>query len=262
MLAGGFVAVLTGGGRTEVQAKHHKHKRRHKKPKHPVCAGCQPVPPVPACDVCLPAGACAFATVQAAIDATAPQLSTIRVCAGTYVGNPLIERPLTIIGAGDGEDPATNTILQGTGEGPVVELYLTEVTLQRLRITGGQWSVGGGIYNAGTLALVESTVAGNRASQQGGGIRVTSVATLTLIGSTVSGNTSAVEGGGGIYNNFGKVSLDAASRVTGNHGNPGDADSGGGIYNHDGTVTLSSAANVSGNTPDQCGGAAVPLCAG
>jgi hypothetical protein len=252
---------LTPGGRLEGQAEHHKHKRRHQKPKHPACESCQLIPPTPACDVCLPAGACAFATVLAAIDASAPLLSTIRVCAGTYVGDLLIERPLTIIGAGGGEDPGTKTILQGTGTESVVAIYLTEVTLQRLHFTGGEWSAGGGIYNAGTLSLIESTVAGNRATLQGGGVQVTSVATLTLIGSTISGNTSAVNGGGGIYNNFGTVSLDAACRVTGNHGNPGDADSGGGIYNHDGNVTLSSAANVSGNTPDQCGGAEVSLCA-
>jgi hypothetical protein len=58
------------------------------------------------------------------------------------------------------------------------------------------------------------------------------------------------------------VTLDATSRVTGNHTNPGDPDSGGSIFNQGGTVTLSGGDTVSGNTPDNCGGAAVPLCVG
>ena len=69
---------------------------------------CQP------CDVC-PSG-CAFTSVQAAIDFNAPQLQTIRVCAGTYAGDLTIERSLTLIGAGDAQDAASNTILQGSGD--------------------------------------------------------------------------------------------------------------------------------------------------
>ena len=45
-----------------------------------------------ACDVCQPEGACAFTSVQAAINAT-PQLAAIRVCAGTYVENADPKRP-------------------------------------------------------------------------------------------------------------------------------------------------------------------------
>jgi hypothetical protein len=214
----------------------------------------------PPCDVC--SSGCPFTTVQAAINATSPQLSTIRVCPGTYVGNLSIERPLTVIGAGDGADPATNTILQGTGVYPVVSLYLVAVTLQRLRITG---SHDGGIFNAGMLTLTDSTVVGNTTSIKGGGIFNTVVATLTLTGSTITANSSE-ERGGGIYNHGATTTLDAASRVIGNTAaaDPRDPDhsGGGGIYNEAGAVTLSSAANVSGNTPDQCGGTSVPLCSG
>jgi hypothetical protein len=120
---------------------------------------------------------------------------------------------------------------------------------------------GGGIHNAGvvgSLTLVDSTVTGNLATF-GGGIR--NFAALILTGSTVSGNT-ATDDGGGIFNDGDTMTLDATSRVTGNTADPTDPDSGGGIFNDGGTVTLANAANVSGNTPDNCGGDAVPLCAG
>ena len=58
-----------------------------------------------ACDVC-PSGACDFTSVQAAINASSPQLSTILVCPGTYLenggslGGVEITRPLSLIGAG------------------------------------------------------------------------------------------------------------------------------------------------------------------
>jgi hypothetical protein len=58
------------------------------------------------------------------------------------------------------------------------------------------------------------------------------------------------------------VTLDAASRVTGNEADLTDPNSGGGIFNV-GTLTLSSSANVTGNSPDNCGGPIpVPFCAG
>ena len=63
------------------------------------------------CAVC-PSG-CPYASVQAAVaDAAGP--TTIHVCAGTYQGDVVIDRNVTIIGTGDGAG-AGNTILQGTG---------------------------------------------------------------------------------------------------------------------------------------------------
>ncbi|MGH2668874.1 MAG: post-COAP-1 domain-containing protein, partial [bacterium] len=53
---------------------------------------------------------------------------------------------------------------------------------------------GGGIGNAGTVLLVESTVSGNSAQGTGGGIG--SFTAVTLIDSTVSGNSTAANGGG------------------------------------------------------------------
>ena len=179
--------------------------------------GCQ------TCDVC-PSG-CRFTSVHAALDAASAG-ATIRICPGTYIGTLLITQNVTLIGAGDGADPATNTILQGTGTETVVGILrgTTVVTLQGLRITGGMsrgGEEGGDIYNAG--------------------------ATLTLIDSTITGNTASV--GGGIFNGSGTVRIDAASRVTGN-----TARDGGGIYYFEGTVILASDQVVTNNCPDNCDG--------
>ncbi len=75
---------------------------------------------------------------------------------------------------------------------------------------------GGGLYNEGQLTLVESTVSGNE-NRIGGGLDNGPQATATLINSTISGNR-ATENGGGISNrgtallNLFNVTL-AANRV-------------------------------------------------
>ena len=60
----------------------------------------------------------------------------------------------------------------------------------------GQLGLGGGIFNAGTLTVVNSAVSGNTATDQGGGIF--NLGTLILNNSRINTNTANV--GGGIYN--------------------------------------------------------------
>jgi hypothetical protein len=224
--------------------------------------------------------------LQAALD----DGGTLYVCPGRYRGNFSITTNASVTGAGDGAAVGANTILEGTGTTSVVTIAQeTSVNLQRLRITGGAAAsfFGGGIFNdRGTLTVTDCTVTGNTSAGNGGGID-NSFGTLTLTGCTVTKNAAAFRGGGignsgtltlngsivsgntatdfagGIFAYSGTVTLDAASRVTGNDAKPTNPDSGGGIYkNVDSTVTLSSGDNVSGNTPDNCGGAPVPLCVG
>jgi len=243
-----------------------------------------------ACDVCTVG--CLFSTIAQAV-AAASSGDTIRLCPGLYAGNLTVDKDLTLVGAGDGNG-AGSTILQGTGTTSVVTITFSRtVSLQHLRITGGKVGSGGGIHTNGALTLTDCTVARNTASggvgaSFGGGIfnggsgtltlngctiaankavgdggGIANFGTVTLTGSTVRGNT-ATSAGGGIMstNSFATVTLDTASRVTGNTANLANADSGGGILNAGSTVTLSSADNVTGNTPDNCGGTAVPLCNG
>ncbi|MCA9879201.1 MAG: hypothetical protein KC442_15525, partial [Thermomicrobiales bacterium] len=165
---------------------------------------CQP------CDVC-PRG-CTFTNLHAAIDSSA-QPSIIRVCPGTY--QPVvIQRPLALIGAGDGDDQSSNTILQGEpGFSSVVTVNLDDamVTLQGLLITGGNGSDGGGIYNRGNLLMSDVTVSGNTATNGGG---IYNAGSVSLAGCSVTGNTAT--DGGGIYSGGGQVLLQSGTRVSGN----------------------------------------------
>jgi hypothetical protein len=111
---------------------------------------------------------------------------------------------------------------------------------------------GGGIWNSGTLTMMNSTVSGNTATF-GGGIS-NRLGTLTVIDSTVSGNSAEgcfagisgpCSGGGGIWNS-GTLTM-TNSTVSGS-----TADWGGGIYNR-GVPTLTNS-TVFENTAGLDGG--------
>jgi hypothetical protein len=214
--------------------------------------------------------------VQAAVDGL-PAGSTIRICAGTY-GAITVSKNVTLIGAGDGDDPASNTILDAANHGLVVTIASgVTASLQGLRITGGHYFLGGGIYNQGDLTVSACTIAGNIADISGGGIY--NQENLTVSACTIMGNTASDGGGifqyqdgtltldhthvlanfasrgGGIYVFFGTVTfLDATGSVKNNTG-------GGGIFNN-GTITLNGTP-VTDNTPYNCAGQ-VPItgCSG
>ena len=205
------------------------------------------------------------AALRTAITTATPG-ATIRLCPGTYSGGELrITQDLTLIGAGDDADSATNTILQQTRTFSVVSIFESgiDVTLRSLRITGGRTFVGGGIDNVNpgdTLTLIASTVTGNTATVGGG---IFTAGTLELFGSTVIGNTADAYGGGIVNENVfggGTASLDAASRVTGNTAPDGE---GGGIANDRGTVTLVNEQIVTDNTGGNCAPVnTIPNCIG
>ena len=234
---------------------------------------CQP------CDVCT--GGCRFNMVQAAITAANPG-GTVTICAGTYVGDLFIDKSVTLRGAGDGAG-AGDTILQGSGTTSVVRIQTAgpdTVSLERLRITGGVASAGGGgIFNVGSLqlSLTACTITGNATNIMGGGILHGS-GILSLSACTISGNSANVAGGiygvgtmnltnsmvidntvannaGGIFNG-GMLTLDA-SAVTDNRAINNLA---GGIYNASaGTITLLNGSSITRNqanpnTPPPRGG--------
>jgi CSLREA domain-containing protein len=142
------------------------------------------------------------------------------------------------------------------------------VTISGLTIANGSdgRGSGGGIANAGTLTLSNSTFSGNSAFVDGGGIW--SSGSLTVQNSTFTGNSAA--DGGGIYN-IGSMTV-TDSTFSGNSASAGgggiyaiqglvansafrdnSATSGGGIVNYEGTITVTNS-TFSGNSAVAGGG--------
>jgi hypothetical protein len=128
--------------------------------------------------------------------------------------------------------------------------------LDGLTITHGRvtTSSGGGIYNAGTLTVSNSTLSGNSAYYYGGGIYNNYYgATLTVSNSTLSGNSATGRhgSGGGIYN--GGTLTVSNSTLSGNSAT-GYGDGGGGIYNLSSSTLTVSNSTLSGNSAYNGGG--------
>lgn len=187
-------------------------------------------------DCSSPASPCA--TIQYAHD-QAVAGDTIQIAAGTYVGNVIINRSLTLQGA----DAAT-TLIDGDEAQTVVQFFDTasSLTIRNLTIfNGGAY----GISSGGTLLIEESIIRDNHppAGNHGSGVRVwgpttirhTSIfsntglygggidvsAPLTVTHSVIYGNVAGT--GGGINLNNNAVVLIENSTISGNL-------SGGGIY--------------------------------
>jgi hypothetical protein len=129
------------------------------------------------------------------------------------------------------------------------------VFLNSLTITNGfSSSVGGGIYNAGTLTLTNCTLSGNSATN-GGAIYNTFYAMLALNQCALSGNSALYGGvgvikdiGGGGILNYGTLTLDQCT-LSANSAIIG----GGGIGNVNGTLVLNQC-TLSGNSATSGGG--------
>ena len=171
----------------------------------------------------------------------------------TFDGNFFVssgsEASLTIEGTGTGSGSSAATVLKGGGSSTTLILTNSAsfpVTLDNVTVTGGN-SYGGGITNAGTMTVTDSTISGNTASYEGGGI-YNNGGTMTVTDSTISGNTAS-SGGGGITNAGTMTVTD--STISGN--STGSGGSGGGIFNYSGTMTVADS-TISGNTASYDGG--------
>jgi hypothetical protein len=226
---------------------------------------------------CLVVGAGgSYGTLQAAVNAASAG-DTLKV-KGTCYGDTTISKSLTIIGQSNpGFGPATlnggNNELS-TGSVVTIDEGVT-AAITGLTVTGGFGegggigSGGGGIYNAGSLTLIDSTVSGNRARVSGGidnrgsltlsdstvsnntalgAAGILNERSLTLKNSTVSDNRVGDGGGGGISSLDGSLIVNN-STVTGNDG----LDFGGGMSIDGGSATVTYS-TVSGNLA-QYGGA-------
>ena len=139
-------------------------------------------------------------------------------------GQLVISQDLTIEGPGTG-----SLTISGNNVSRVFSITVGNVAISGVTIRdGNSGSDSGGIQNFGTLTLTNSTVSGNTANDNGGGI-FSAGGTLTITNSTVSGNSGE---GGGIHNGGGTLTI-TNSTVSDNIA----GDKGGGIRN-DGTLTI------------------------
>jgi CSLREA domain-containing protein len=115
--------------------------------------------------------------------------------------------------------------------------------------TGLANNAGGGLSNAGTLTITNSTISGNFADNNASGGGIHNTGTLTVANSTISGNTAnnSTPGGGGIMNE-GPATI-TNSTISGNTVINSSGGKGAGIYNVSGSLTLTNC-TVSGNNGD------------
>lgn len=191
-------------------------------------AVCQP------CDVTCTGDATACGdALQAELNALAPA-GTLYVCPGRYKGNFSLTQAATLIGAGEGDEDAANTILDAGGSGRplAIEAGAGAVTLRQMHITGGSFTgpgnPGGGIEHVGT--------------------------TLTMTDCTVANNTTIDDRGGGIFVGLGRTLVMKHCTVRNNHVivvNPGAAHGGG--ISCSGTLFLTNC-RIEDNEAGQYGG--------
>ncbi len=186
----------------------------------------------------------------------APNVSLVTLTTGELVVN----KPLTINGPGADLLSVQRSAAGGTANFRVFNVTtLFNVKITGLSVSNGNspGQQGGGIRNAGILALSGVAVAGNNAGPGGAGGGIYNAGTLTITGSTLSGNsvTGIVAGSGGAIFNFGGALTLINSTLSGNTAvGPGaNTDSGGGIYSNVGTVLLINS-TITDNTGDIGGG--------
>lgn len=146
----------------------------------------------------------------------------------TYPATILVSTPLTLGPSVNiaGPGPSNLTISGGDAVSVFIVNAGANVQISGLAIQHGSSLLGGGIFNAGTLALNNVVVSlCTMGNQLGGGIF--NSGTLTLTSSQVSDNSAGNPdgegepgGGGGIYNFGGTITI-SQSQISGNVAEPG-----------------------------------------
>ncbi len=124
------------------------------------------------------------------------------------------------------------------------------LTIINSTVSSSSGSYGGGIYNSGTLTITNSTILSNSAILFGGG-GINNAGTLTITNSTISNNNASTVseyGGGGIYNR-GTLSMMDSTLF-----NNSVSSMGGGIYNYDYGTTSITNSTLSSNSAGTAGG--------
>lgn len=94
------------------------------------------------------ASGCDFSTIQSAVTAAVAG-DTVSIAAGTYTGSVPVSKGILIVGAGNGTDPSTSTIITGTsGTGMTLSggTAMAPITVSNLRVTGFATGFAAGSY--------------------------------------------------------------------------------------------------------------------
>lgn len=174
---------------------------------------------------------------------------TVVVCPGRYAGGFSISQDTVLVGAGAGDDPSTQTILDGQGIDRVllVKKGMT-LSLAGVRVVNGASGTenGGGLAteNDNDVRVADCAFVGNTGYLGGG---LSAGKSLRVTSSTFSGNTAAFYGGAIYFS--GETCLISATDFSSNSA----ASKGGAIYRSTGVMTLSST-TFNNNQPTDCAG--------
>ncbi|MFT4039418.1 MAG: hypothetical protein QM692_14615 [Thermomicrobiales bacterium] len=213
----------------------------------------------------------------------------VYVCPGRYTGY-FVQAGGNVVGAGDGADPTTNTILDPAGVSvPVGTSAVLAVTsgvvsrMDNIRVTGSDAMSLHGVHvpAGGTLSVEGCTVTGTRGF---GGYGVNVRGTFNALDTTISGNgplSPSVSGGGGMYidtpsavlleqcrivdnqaytSNGGGITLYTGflelfgTDISSNKALGGPGYHGGGLYSNYGNVTMNDKTRITGNSSSGTGG--------
>ena len=199
---------------------------------------------------------CPYATIASAL-AAASDGDTIAVRPGRYDGGFVIDKSVTLAGAGSAKT-------QIVGGAPVVTVAEgVAVSIKRVSITGGGGTIGGGVVNHGSLLIAVSSVKDNSAFDPTTGLvgagGLLNFGDATLRRSVVEGNEGAGIVNRGLdidYPHFGSLTLIAttvAANTEDGVANQGDYEIGGGTA----TITRSTIADNGGWGFDSGGSATV-----
>ncbi len=142
---------------------------------------------------------------------------------------------------------------------PYAQLFIIRSTISNNRAgNGGGLCAGGGIARSATIQ--QSALINNHASGDGGGIINFAGPPLFVVNSTISGNTANANGGG--LSNLGTTWLYSTSIINNDasHDRNPPGGSGGGVYNQPGARLVATNSLIAGNTtldaplPDDCNG--------
>jgi fibronectin-binding autotransporter adhesin len=195
-----------------------------------------------------------FTTIQHAIDSTSKPV-TINIAAGIYPENVNIpaKRSVVIKGAGIG-----STIVDAGGEGSVFTAGPnTAVSFSGITVQNGAGSSGGGLLlQNGTYTVSNCEVTGNTLAPGNIlGAGIWAAGKLTVINSTITNNVLTPNGqGGGIFSSGNLTIINSTISSNGGSTFPGNA--GGGIYysSRPGSTLKIVGTTISGNQAGRGGG--------